>query len=297
MPLTTRADPKIAYERFGKTGAPPVIFVMGLGGQLTMWPDIMIEAVVEAGYEAILFDNRDIGLSEKMAGAKAPNVLFQTLKLRFGMKTKAPYTLHDMARDTVALMDELEIEKAHFIGVSMGGMISQLVAANHQQRVSSLTAIMTTTGNPKLPGPSRDVIRSIIRRGPPPKTRDEAIDAGVRTFSVIGTPTEDHQTNGTREKIARSYDRSYYPPGTIRQLAAILATGDFRGYLDRISAPTLVLHGTEDPLVSVQGGHDIARLVKDARLSLIEGMGHDLAPPFLDRMNREIIAHLAAAKV
>lgn len=296
MALTTQDSPKIAYERHGKKGAPPVVFVMGLGGQLSMWPDKMVEAVTEAGYEAILFDNRDIGLSDKMDGQKAPNFIVQTLKHRLGLKSKAPYTLHDMARDTVGLLDHLEIEQAHLIGVSMGGMISQLVAANHPQRVSSLTAIMTTTGNPKLPGPSRDVIRSIIRRGPPPKTRDEAIDAGVRTFSVIGTPTEDHATNGTREKIARSYDRSYYPQGLKRQTAAIIATGDFRSYLDRISAPTLVIHGTEDPLVSVQGGHDIVKHVRGARLSLMDGMGHDLAPPYIEKMNAEIIAHLATSE-
>jgi pimeloyl-ACP methyl ester carboxylesterase len=198
-----------------------------------------------------------------------------------------------MARDAAGLLDALSIEKADVVGVSMGGMIGQFLAAKYPDKVTSLTAIMTTTGNPKLPRPDREVFKAMVRRGPPPATRGEIIDRSVAAFSVIGTPGENHNTNGMRDRIAASVDRDFTPSGPVRQTAAIIASGDFRAVTRRITAPTLVIHGSADPLVSPEGGKDIAALVPDAKIEIIDGMGHDIPPRFLPNITELVLAHLA----
>ena len=297
MPYVTANGIKIAYETHGAESAPTVLMVMGLGGQLTMWPDELVSDFVAAGYRVITFDNRDIGLSHQHTGEAAPKILRQIVLRRIGIKLKTPYDLSDMARDTIGLMDALKLEAAHLVGISMGGMISQHVAAMAPDRVLSLSAIMTTTGNPKLPRPSGKVMSAMVRRGPPPTTRDEIIDLSVQTFGVIGTPGEDHNTNGMRDRITRSYDRNYNPAGVARQMSAIVASGDFRKRTRSVKAPTLVLHGTADPLVPIEGGRDIAKLVRGARMEELEGMGHDVPPRFLPKMTQLMLDHFAASKV
>ncbi len=297
MPKVTANGIQIAYEDHGDPSAPPVVMVMGLGGQLTMWSDKLIEDLVAGGYRVITFDNRDIGLSHHHTGEKAPGILRQIVLRRLGIKQKTPYELMDMAQDTIGLLDALKLEHVHLVGISMGGMIGQHVAALVPDRVKSLTAIMTTTGNPKLPRPSGKVMKAMVRRGPPPKTRDEIIDQSVATFTVIGTPDEDQNTNGMRDRITRSYDRSYNPAGLARQMSAIVATGDFRKITRRIKAPTLVLHGSKDPLVPIEGGYDIAKLVPGARMEVLDGMGHDVPPRFLPAITEQLLNHFAATKV
>lgn len=297
MPTLTANGIEIAYESFGDASAPPVVMIMGLGSQLTMWSDQLVEDLVAGGYHVILFDNRDIGLSHQHTGEKTPNIIRQMLLRRIGIKVKSLYTLTDMAQDTIGLMDGLGLERAHLVGISMGGMIGQHVAALAPDRVNSLTAIMTTTGNPKLPRPARHVMRAMIRRGPPPTTRDEIIDQSVETFGIIGSPGEDQNTNGMRDRIARSYDRSYNRAGVIRQMSAIAATGDFRKVTRRVNAPTLVIHGSEDPLVPIEAGHDVARNIPGARLEVIDGMGHDVPPRFLPQITKLMLDHFAATKV
>ena len=258
MPTVRANGIDITYESRGDVAAPPVLMIMGLGGQLTMWPDKLVEDLVANGYRVILFDNRDIGLSHHHTGEKSPSILRQIVLRRIGIKLKTPYDLRDMAKDTIGLMDALDLKRDHLVGISMGGMIGQHVSAMAPDRVSSFTAIMTTTGNPKLPRPSGKVMQAMVRRGPQPTSRDEIIDQSVATFGVIGTPGEDQNTNGMRDRITRSYDRSFNPAGVLRQMSAIVASGDFRKYTRSVQAPTLVVHGNVDPLVPIEGGKDVA---------------------------------------
>ena len=297
MPSVQANGIEITYQSLGEDGSPVVLMIMGLGGQLTMWPDKLVEDLVAAGYRVILFDNRDIGLSHHHKGEKPPSILRQMLLRRIGIKLKSPYTLRDMADDTIGLIHALELERVHLVGISMGGMIGQHVAALAPDRVASLTAIMTTTGNPKLPRPSGDVMKAMIRRGPEPTTRDAIIDQSVATFGVIGTPGEDQNTNGMRDRITRSYDRSFNPAGVLRQMSAIVAAGDFRKMTRSVKAPTLVVHGNADPLVPIEGGHDVARLGRGARMEVIDGMGHDVPPRFLGEITKHMLDHFAATKV
>lgn len=297
MPIVTANGIEIAYETFGDASAPPVLMIMGLGGQLTMWSDELVEDLVAGGYRVVLFDNRDIGLSHQHTGEKSPNIIRQIVLRRIGIKLKTPYALMDMARDTIGLMDALKLNTAHLVGISMGGMIAQHVASLVPDRINSLTAIMTTTGNPKLPRPSGDIMKAMVRRGPQPTTRDEIIDLSVATFGVIGTPGEDQNTNGMRDRITRSYDRNHNPAGVPRQMSAIVSAGDFRKYTRSIKAPTLVLHGNKDPLVPIEGGRDIAKLVHGARMEVLDGMGHDVPPRFLPEITKHMLAHFGATKV
>jgi pimeloyl-ACP methyl ester carboxylesterase len=270
---------------------------MGLGGQLTMWSDELVEDLVAGGYRVILFDNRDIGLSHHHTGEKSPNILRQIVLRRLGFRIKTPYALADMANDTIGLMDALNLDQVHLVGISMGGMIGQHVASMVPDRILSLTAIMTTTGNPKLPRPSGKVMQAMIRRGPQPTTRDEIIDQSVATFGVIGTPGEDQNTNGMRDRITRSYDRNFNPAGVLRQMSAIVASGDFRKITRSIKAPTLVIHGNKDPLVPIEGGRDVAKLVRGARMEVMDGMGHDVPPRFLPSITKLMLDHFASTKI
>ena len=297
MPSITANGIEIEYETFGAATDPTVLMIMGLGGQLTMWPDKLVEDLVGGGYRVILFDNRDIGLSHHHTGEKSPSILRQIILRRIGIKLKTPYELVDMARDTLGLMDALKLDEVHLVGISMGGMIGQHVASMAPDRVKSLTAIMTTTGNPKLPRPSGNVMKAMVRRGPQSTSRDEIIDQSVATFGVIGTPGEDQNTNGMRDRITRSYDRSFNPAGVLRQMSAIVASGDFRKHTRSIKSPTLVVHGNADPLVPIEGGHDIAKLVRGARMEIMDGMGHDVPPRFLPQITKLMLDHFDATKV
>lgn len=297
MPTVTANGINIAYESFGPEDGPTALLIMGLGGQLTMWPDKLVDDLVAGGYRVVLFDNRDIGLSHHHSGEKSPNILRQIVLRRVGIRIKTPYALKDMAKDTIGVMDALKLDHVHLVGISMGGMIGQHVASMIPDRVLSLTAIMTTTGNPKLPRPAGKVMQAMIRRGPQPTTRDAIIDQSVATFGVIGTPGEDHNTNGMRDRITRSYDRSFNPAGVLRQMSAIVAAGDFRKVTRGIKSPTLVIHGDEDPLVPIEGGRDIAKLVRGARMEVMDGMGHDVPPRFLSQITKLMLDHFAATKV
>ncbi|MEE2929111.1 MAG: alpha/beta hydrolase [Pseudomonadota bacterium] len=297
MPTLTANGIRIAYESFGPETGPTALLIMGLGGQLTMWSDELVEDLVAGGYRVILFDNRDIGLSHHHTGEKSPNILRQIVLRRLGFRIKTPYALADMANDTIGLMDALNLDQVHLVGISMGGMIGQHVASMVPDRILSLTAIMTTTGNPKLPRPSGKVMQAMIRRGPQPTTRDEIIDQSVATFGVIGTPGEDQNTNGMRDRITRSYDRNFNPAGVLRQMSAIVASGDFRKITRSIKAPTLVIHGNKDPLVPIEGGRDVAKLVRGARMEVMDGMGHDVPPRFLPSITKLMLDHFASTKI
>jgi pimeloyl-ACP methyl ester carboxylesterase len=284
----------LAYDEFGESSDPVILLVMGLGTQMIAWPEEFCLGLAARGYRVIRFDNRDIGLSSKMHDAPRPSLLKTAAMSRLKLPVKVPYRLHDMADDAIGLLDALDIKSAHVVGASMGGMIAQLMAGYHPYRVLSLTSIMSTSGCPSLPGAHRKVGLHMARR--PSKTDLESLlEYGVRTWRLIGSPAYQPTDDALREKITLSYKRSYYPDGYRRQMAAIMASGDRVAILKKVLAPTLVIHGQEDPLVPVAGGIDTARHVRGARLELIEGMGHDLPQPLLERFVELIGSHADGA--
>lgn len=296
MPIISTCNMKTAYERHGSPHDVAILMLMGLGAQLVMWPDALIDGLVATGRQVITMDNRDIGLSEKWHGARAPHPLLQSAGVRIIGYGGAPYDLDDMAADAAALIDALDLKKVHVIGTSMSGIIGQILAADHADKVLSLTTISSTTGASSLPNPDLDVVRQIARREPPPRTREEAIQRSLKSFDLIGTKDEDHAANGVKDKLERAYDRCYYPQGSKRQTAAIIETGDISKRTQTIDAPVLALHGSEDPLVPNAGGKDIAARARSGRYVELSGMGHDLPPRFVGAMLSEIRDHLDAAE-
>lgn len=286
-------DLTLVCQQFGETDKPALVLVMGLGMQMISWPDDFCRQLADQGFRVIRFDNRDSGLSQKMSGQRAPGLLKLTLATRLGFRLKVPYQLRDMAADTAALLDALEIEAAHLVGASMGGMIAQLVAAHYPRRVLSLTSIMSTSGNPRLPGPKGKILRTLMM----PAAPNEAafLETATRTWRLIGSPAFQPTDEELQARLLYSYRRSYYPAGTARQLAAISASGSRVEDLKTIRVPTLVIHGAEDPLVPVQGGIDTAKHIPGARLEIIEGMGHDLPQPLLSRFATLIGEHAGRA--
>jgi len=291
MPHAIGNGIRIEYETHGDPANPPLLLIMGLGAQLTLWPIELVEALVARGYYVIRHDNRDIGLSEKFGHAGVPNFRRVALMRLFGLRAKLPYRLTDMADDAAGLLDALGIDNAHIVGGSMGGMIAQLLAIDHAPRVRTLTSIFSTTGNPRLPRPRPEAINALLDRAPANATLDQVIPIGIRVARAIGSPAYPAPEEYLRERIARDYARSFYPEGPARQIAAIMDDGDRRKRLRRVTAPTLVIHGTDDPLVPVEGGRDTARAIPGARLHEIPGMGHDLPLELVDEIADAIAAH------
>jgi pimeloyl-ACP methyl ester carboxylesterase len=274
MPGVRANGIRIEYESFGPTEAPPILLVMGLGSQLVHWDEEFCERLAARGHRVIRFDNRDVGLSTHLPEAGAPDLLDLVARVGRGESLRVAYTLADMADDAAALLEALGIERAHAVGVSMGGMIVQLLALRHAERVRSLTSIMSTTGRRDLPPPKPDAMQRLLL--PVPAARSAAIEHSVETFRVIwgsGYPFDEARVRG---RAALAYDRAFDPFGGARQLAAILASGSRREVLAAVTAPTLVVHGTDDPLVPVEGGLDTHEAVPGSELLLVEGMGHSL---------------------
>jgi pimeloyl-ACP methyl ester carboxylesterase len=265
---------QIEYETFGNPSGRPLLLIIGLGGQMIHWDDDLCEDFAERGHYVIRYDNRDVGLSTKFEEASVPNLMDIIGKLMRGEKIRPPYTLEDMADDAVGLLDALGIEKAHVCGMSMGGMIAQTIAVRHPSRVLSLISIYSTTGNPEIPQAKPELFGLLM--APPPEEREAFIEHMLGVFETIAGPGFPVDKQWTRKIIAKSYDRSFYPQGVARQLAAILTQENRVSALARVARPTLVVHGTSDPLVSVEGGKDTANAIPGAQLLLIEGMGHDL---------------------
>lgn len=285
----------LEYEDYGNPADPPVLLVMGLGAQLTLWPMELVEALVARGFRVIRYDNRDIGLSHKFDRAKAPGILRLMLLGRLGFTPRVPYTLAEMAADGVGLLDALGIGKAHVVGASMGGMIAQHIAFAYPGRVLSLTSIMSTTGNRRLPAAQKEAIRVLTRR---PVSDDEEvlITHGMKIARTIGSPGYPAEEARLRTNVTASVRRSYYPAGLPRQLAAILADGDRRARLEAVTAPTLVIHGEDDPLVPFAGGQDTAASIRGAKLKSFPGMGHDLPLELVEPMAGAIAEHAQRAR-
>jgi len=281
----------IEYEALGDPAAPPILLIMGLGMQLIAWPDAFCRGLVDHGFRVIRFDNRDCGLSSRMRVRKQPNLVAALAAAWLRLPVRAPYTLDAMARDAVGLLDALAIRRAHIVGVSMGGMIAQVIAATRPDRVLSLTSIMSSSGNRRVSRARRDAKAALLSKPANPDDPDSVVEHLAGVFGVIGSPAFPTDRLLLREQIARSVRRSYYPAGVTRQLVAIIASGDRRALLRKIRAPTLVIHGADDPLVPVAAGRDTARHIRNAQLLVIHGMGHDLAPGLQPMLVEAIAAH------
>ena len=265
----TVGDIEIAYQTLGDPADPPLLLVMGLGMQLIHWDLELCEELAESGHHVIRFDNRDAGLSTHIDAAMPPIV-----RAMAGFHIDAPYLLTDMANDSFGLLDGLGIERAHVMGVSMGGMIGQTMAVTRPERVLSLTSIMSTTGERRAGMPKLRVWSLLMRRAP--ADREAFQDYFVRMFRIIGSPGFPQDEPRVRELAAATIDRAHNPAGTARQLAAILASGDRTPSLRGLQVPTTVIHGTDDPLIPFRGGVATARAIPGAELVAIPGMGHDM---------------------
>lgn len=287
----TAAPSHIECESLGDPARPAIVLIMGLGMQLTGWPDSFCEALVARGYRVIRFDNRDCGLSGRVTGKKRGNLLLAMAAAALGLPVRTPYTLEDMAGDTIGLMDSLGLERAHIVGASMGGMIAQVLAAKFPQRVLSLTSIMSTSGNRRVSKPAKAARKVLLARPADPKNTDAVIEHMVDMFGVIGSPAYPSTREELRRHIGRSVRRAYYPAGVARQLLASIASGDRRKQLRGITAPTLVIHGAEDPLVPLAAGRDTAQHIPGAALLVIDGMGHDFPEALMPRLAAAIADH------
>jgi pimeloyl-ACP methyl ester carboxylesterase len=268
---------------------------MGLGMQLTAWPDSLVQAIVQAGYRVIRFDNRDIGLSSQLDHLGVPNIGWQLVRSRLGLPIRSPYSLQDMAQDTVGLLDALGVQRAHLVGVSMGGMVSQRVAATVPQRVLSLTSVMSSSGAPGLPGPRPHVTRALLKR--PRSQRPEHVAAhALNMFRLIGSPAFPQDMPAFEQRVLADAVRSHNPDGVARQLLAVASDTQRHTLLQRIACPTLVLHGTADPLVPLACGQDTAARIAGARFESIEGMGHDWPPGVAALLAGHIVPHLQTAQ-
>jgi pimeloyl-ACP methyl ester carboxylesterase len=286
----------ICYDIFGDAGAEPMLLIMGLGAQMVLWDDAFCEQIAARGFRVIRLDNRDIGQSTKLSGGKRLTAV-ELLKLRFlKIPVAAPYRLRDMAEDTTGLMDVLGIKSAHLVGASMGGMIAQEIAISFPQRVRSLTSIMSTTGNPRIPPPTRAAAAMLM--APPPTTKDEYLARFAQTWKILRVGSFPQDEALDRARAERCFERGLNPAGVGRQLRAILASGSRKERLHTVRAPTLVIHGTVDPLVHPAGGKDTAASIPGAKLLMIEGMGHAVPipmwPEIIDAIDKH--AHGASAK-
>lgn len=269
---------QICYESIGPEQSPAILLIMGLGMQLVAWPDEFCQALLDKGFRVIRFDNRDVGRSSKIHWSRKANLPLAMLGTLFGIRAKAPYLLDDMANDAIALLDYLQIGQAHIVGVSMGGMIAQTVAAHYPQRVLSLTSIMSSSGNRKVSRGKLSVLGKLIKRPPKENDIEAQINHLMHLFGVIGSPGFATDQATLRQHLEFGLRRSSYSLGMAHQLLAILASGDRRRQLAKITAPTLVIHGEADPLVPLAAGRDTAQHIKGAQLHIIPGMGHDLPP-------------------
>jgi pimeloyl-ACP methyl ester carboxylesterase len=278
----------IAYQTLGDPSAPPLLLVMGLGMHLIHWDLDLCRQLAERGFHVIRYDNRDAGRSTKI-DAPVPNLM----RAMAGLPIDAPYLLGDMADDAFGLLDHVGIEGAHVLGASMGGMIGQEMAIRRPARVLSLASLMSTTGERRHGRPKLRLWSLFLQRAP--RRRDDYIEYFVRVFRMIGSPGFPVDEARLRELAAATYDRGHHPAGTGRQLAAIMASGDRTNQLRRLQVPTVVIHGTDDPLVPFRGGLATARAIPDAELVAIPGMGHDLPSEAWPKVIEAVVRNTARA--
>ena len=286
----------ISYQDKGKKSAPVIIMIMGLGAQLTVWPDELYFGLVAKGFRVIRFDNRDTGLSSQLEQFGSPNLFKIWLNKRLPIKSRIPYTLDDMANDVLELMAELKIKKAHLVGASMGGMIAQIIAAKYKKKVLSLTSIMSSSSKPKLSASNLKLFLQLAKHRRAQASRDGAINYNIKLNQLIGSPAYPQDEQTLRKQAILGVDRAYNPRGFNRQLAAIAAS-DCRQYLmAKIKAPTLVIHGNLDPVIPVSAGKLTAVQIRKAKLRIVNGMGHNFPPALMVKMTKWISKHVKKAE-
>ena len=295
MPVISANGIDIAYDDRGNRDDPAILLIMGLATQMIAWPELLCDGLAARGFRVVRFDNRDVGLSTKFEAAPPIDLGAILQQVMAGEKINPPYDLTDMAADTVGLMDRLEIDKAHVVGASMGGMIAQIVAAKYPNRVRSLVSIMSSSGAPGLPQAKPEATTAIMQTRPDGSDRELAIQHGMGVYRAIGSPGFPTPDNELRAKVGAAFDRSYYPAGTGRQFAAIVASGSRVEMLKKLSVPTLVLHGADDPLVPVEAGRHTAAQIPGSTLTIIPGMGHDLATGLIPILVEAIATHCRVA--
>ena len=284
----------IEYEETGAPDAPVILLIMGLGMQLVAWPETLCNGLAARGFRVVRFDNRDVGLSTRMPSAGALVTTAMLARAALGLPVRPPYTLDDMARDAIGLLDAIGVDRAHVVGASMGGMIAQILAIEHPERVKSLTSIMSTTGDRALPGPKGKVLRALVR--PRPRDKATAVRRYVEMFRLIGGSGYSPPEAEIRARAEGAISRSFRPDGFARQLIAIQTAPSRVLKLRRVRAPTLVLHGSDDPLVPLAGGEDTAANIPGARLRVVPGMGHFLPEALMPLLVDEIARHCLEAE-
>ena len=283
---------EINVEDRGPEGAPAVLLVNGYSSTMVNWPLPLMEGLRAEGFRVIRYDNRDVGHTQKFSGI--PDIGKVTKAVRAGETPDVPYRLADMAADGIGVLDALGIDRAHVVGVSMGGMIVQRMAIHHPGRLLSVTSIMSTTGNPNLP-PASEGAMAALREQPASDEREVVIAHRMKGRRIYESPAYPKSDEDLRALVAAEYDHMYYPEGAVRQFAAIAGDGSRVEELAHVRVPFLVIHGQADPLVPVEGGIDTAKAVPGARLELIEGMGHDLPVPLCETFVRLISDHAKGA--
>lgn len=295
MPTIEANGLTLEYESLGNDADPAILLVMGLGMQLIMWPDAFCEMLVARGFRVVRFDNRDVGLSTQLDHLGTPKIGWEAIKFALHIPLKAGYLVDDMARDAAALMDALQIERAHVVGASMGGMIAQNLAADFPGKVASLTSIMSTTGRRSLPPPTSRARRALLQKPAKRGDLDLAARQLMHVLQAIGSRTHPADEAWLLALCEAHVRRRHNPPAVARQLMAIAASGDRTSAVKRIKAPTLVIHGEEDPLVRPACGEETARVIRkaggQAELEMVKGMGHDLPTPLLPQLADAIADH------
>lgn len=289
MPQVSANGITIEYDTFGDASARPLLLVMGLGAQMTRWRPEFCVRLADQGHYVVRFDNRDTGLSHKFHDAGVPNMAQIFMQAQAGEPVSAAYSLDDMADDAVGLMDALDIDRAHVCGASMGGMIVQAMALRHGPRLRSMISIMSSTGNPDLPRSTPEASAALL--SPAGTTLEEVLTRAISIARVIGSPVHLDDEDTIRSRARADYERSFYPVGVARQMAAIAASGNRRPHLERVTTPTLVIHGKDDPLVPLAGGIDTHEAIAGSRLEVFEGMGHDLPEVLWPDIIRHISEH------
>jgi pimeloyl-ACP methyl ester carboxylesterase len=296
---TTRepeGDLKLYYEDMGDVDDPPVLLIMGLGAQLLLWRTEFCERLVGHGLRVIRYDNRDVGLSGKTERRSGGQPLVTRLARSWvGLRSNATYTLEDMADDAATVLDHLDINQAHIVGASMGGMIAQVFAAQFAERTRTLGVIFSSNNSAFLPPPAPRALLALIKGPPPSSPRDIILDNAVRVSRIIGSPRYRIPDEQVRAEAAEGYDRNYYPQGIAGQFSAILGSGSLVHHDRRIVAPTVVIHGRSDKLMRPFGGRAIARAIGGARLVLFDGMGHDLPQQLWDPVIGVLTGNFAEA--
>ncbi|CAA0130107.1 Aclacinomycin methylesterase RdmC [Mycolicibacterium vanbaalenii] len=289
-------DVKIHYEDMGAPGDPAVLLIMGLGAQLLFWHDDFCRKLVDRGLRVIRYDNRDVGLStyfegQRTRGSQIGNMARSVL----GSRSPAVYTLEDMADDAAALLDHLDIDRAHVVGASMGGMIAQIVAARHAERTKTLGVIFSSNNQALLPPPGPRHLLAVVTGPAPDSPREVIIENSVRVSRIIGSPDYPKPVEMLRADAMAFYDRAFNPYGIARQFNAITGSGSLRKYNKQTTAPAVVIHGKADKLMRPSGGRAVARAIPGARLVLFDGMGHELPEPLWDDILNELTTTFAQA--